>query len=88
MRSIVSVAPVSFPGANTDDPEKTLTATSWPLRTAMPISSSFCAGWPMRTLAGFDLGTKRTRPLNVSKYARFSLGSCATYARRQILKTC
>ena len=66
MRSIVSVKPVAVPGFRTEEPEKGRTETSLPWYTANPMSSWESTGSPIRTLAGLDLGTKRTRPVAVS----------------------
>lgn len=62
IREIDSVDPVIDPGFNIDEPENGRTGTSLPWYTAKPTSRCGSTGSPMRTLAGLDLGTKRTRP--------------------------
>jgi hypothetical protein len=39
IRSMMAHWPVTWPGDRTEDPEKTSTDTSWPLRRAMPTST-------------------------------------------------
>jgi hypothetical protein len=62
MRSIDSTSPVSVPGCRTEVPEKMATSTRWPLRTALPTSTSCWTGCPIRMREGSDDGTNRTRP--------------------------
>jgi hypothetical protein len=69
MRAIDSVDPVIEPGFNIEEPENGRTETSLPWYKAKPTSSCGSTGSPMRTLAGLDFGTKRTRP----GYGQFKL---------------
>lgn len=81
IRSIVSVTPVIWPGFKTEEPENGRTETSLPWYKANPTSSWGSIGSPIKTLEGFDLGTKRTKPGHVRKVSK-SIKVCKTYAKR------